>query len=185
MFLLALLLVALLVVCSESFVVGGNPRFAGVLRSSPFDNDSSGDLTVDELKAELEMRSIDYSNVITKNDLLRLLREARVTGKADPSIVDRWNELSTDDVIQDTIEDEDLQDLVGKDGNLPGGMSPEMMKQLAAEPELQQMLRDPTMQAIMKDVMQGGPDAIKKYLADADAMLMLQKLSGVLGKLMK
>jgi hypothetical protein len=39
------------------------------------------------------------------------------------------------------------------------------------------MLKDPKMQDMMSAVMGGGPDMMKKYLSDPDAMLLLQKLS--------
>ena len=44
------------------------------------------------------------------------------------------------------------------------------------------MLKDPKMQDIMKAVMTGGPDAIKKYLSDPDAILLLQRLTKAMEK---
>lgn len=76
-------------------------------------------------------------------------------------------------------------DAVGGDGTLPGGLDPAMMKALSTDPEIMLFLKDPKMQDIMKAVMQGGPEAMKKYLADPDAMLMLGKLSGVMEKVLK
>lgn len=45
-----------------------------------------------------------------------------------------------------------------------GGMSPNMMKALASDPEIIRMLRDKKMQDIMSAVMTGGPAAMKKVL---------------------
>ena len=46
-----------------------------------------------------------------------------------------------------------------------GGMSPELMKALASDPEIIRMLRDPKMQDIMSAVMTGGPKAMQKVCA--------------------
>jgi hypothetical protein len=44
------------------------------------------------------------------------------------------------------------------------------------------MLKDPKMQDMMSAVMGGGPEKMKKYLSDPDAMLLLQKLSAALNR---
>jgi hypothetical protein len=36
----------------------------------------------------------------------------------------------------------------------------------------------------MSAVMKGGPEAMKKYLSDPDAVMLLQNLSSVMGKVM-
>jgi hypothetical protein len=38
------------------------------------------------------------------------------------------------------------------------------------------------MQTMMKAVMTGGPDALKPYLGDPDAMILLQNLGTILSK---
>lgn len=45
------------------------------------------------------------------------------------------------------------------------------------------MLKDPKMQDMMSAVMGGGPEGMKKYLADPDAMLLIGKLSKALGRI--
>jgi hypothetical protein len=62
-------------------------------------------------------------------------------------------------------------------GSLPGGMDLTVMRALAKDPKIMGFLKDPKMQDIMKAVMQGGPGAMQKYLADPEAMSMLQALS--------
>ena len=47
-----------------------------------------------------------------------------------------------------------------------GGLPKEMIKALAGDKEIMNMLKDPKMQDIMKAVMTGGPTAMKKYLSD-------------------
>lgn len=44
------------------------------------------------------------------------------------------------------------------------------------------MLKDPKMQDMMSVVMGGGPEKMKKYLTDPDAILLLQKLSAALAR---
>lgn len=44
------------------------------------------------------------------------------------------------------------------------------------------MLKDPKMQDIMSSMMNGGPDAVKKYMADPDALMLLMKLSKALSR---
>ena len=60
-----------------------------------------------------------------------------------------------------------------------------MMKALASDPSIMQMLKDPKMQDIMKSVMTGGPEAMKKYLRDPDAIVLLNKLSASMQNLIK
>ena len=113
-------------------------------------------MSLDELKAELDLRQVDYSECITKGELANKLRSTRLSGKADPSIIDKFNEntdLDTNDFDPSLI---DLDSVTAKDGNLPGGLSPEVMKLMAADPEIMNMLKDPKMQEIMKAMMTGG-----------------------------
>lgn len=48
---------------------------------------------------------------------------------------------------------------------------------MASDPEIMLMLKDAKMQDIMKTMMEGGPEAMKKYMSDPDSMLLLDKLS--------
>jgi len=136
-------------------------------------------MSIDEIKAELDMRKVNYEDCLSKNELVTRLMESRVTGKADPEIL---KNLQDDPIDLDEVDDAVFDDVTAKDGSLPGGMSKEMLRALSSDPEIMKMLRDPKMQDIMQAVMSGGPDAIKKYMSDPDALLLLQKLSGVMGK---
>ena len=146
-------------------------------------NMKENDMTLDELKAELDMRGVDYSDCFTKNELAKRLGESRVTGKADPSIIDNFNQaLSASEdgegavIDENILNDIDTSELTAQDGSMPGGLPPEMMKAMASDPEIMNMLKDPKMQEIMKSMMSGGPEAMKKYMSDPDAVALLGKV---------
>ena len=44
-----------------------------------------------EIKAELELRRVDFSDCFDKESLALRLAEARASGKADPEILDKFN----------------------------------------------------------------------------------------------
>ena len=145
-------------------------------------------LSVDELKAELDMRGVDYEDCISKTELVSRLVESRATGKADTEILDdftskmgteKWVDLSS---VDDERMDAMMDDASGSDATLPGGLDPAVMKALARNPEIMRYLQDPKMQEIMKAVMSGGPDALKPFMGDPEAMKMLQALSEVINK---
>ena len=48
---------------------------------------SENQMSVDELKAELELRSVDFSDCMSKQDLAERLIQSRTFGKADPGIL--------------------------------------------------------------------------------------------------
>ncbi len=122
-----------------------------------------GSMTIDEIKSELEMRGVDYSNCLTKKDLLDLLNENRMLGRANPDVLKKFNELREDDFdVTGVMDSELIKDISAKDGTLPGGLPPEVMKALASDRDIVQMLRDPKMQDIMSAVMTGGPQALQK-----------------------
>lgn len=50
-----------------------------------------GKMRVAEIKAELSMRKVDFSDCFDKESLVNKLQEARMSGKADPSIIDEFN----------------------------------------------------------------------------------------------
>lgn len=54
-----------------------------------------GQLKVSEIKAELKMRGVNFSDCFDKDSLVERLREARSTGKADPSILDEFNKINS------------------------------------------------------------------------------------------
>ena len=142
-------------------------------------------MSVDELKAELEMRGVTYDDCISKTELVSRLVESRAKGKADPELLNKFKEIQedTDNLVDvDSLDDAYVNEALAGDNAMPGGMDPAMMKALASDPEIMNYLKDPKMQEIMQAVMTGGPDAIKKYLSDPDAMNMLQALSTALAK---
>ena len=46
---------------------------------------------VKDLKAELELRKVDTGGVMEKEELARLLADARASGRADPTLIDEFN----------------------------------------------------------------------------------------------
>lgn len=50
-----------------------------------------GKMRVSEIKAELDIRGIDYTDCFDKESLATRLRSARESGKANPSIIDKFN----------------------------------------------------------------------------------------------
>ena len=95
--------------------------------------------------------------------MLLKLKETRNSGKADTEILKKFNQIQGSEFNVDSILSDDILDNVtAKDGTLPGGMAPNMMKALASDTDIVNMLRDPKMQDIMSAVMTGGPDALKK-----------------------
>ena len=123
-------------------------------------------MNMDEIMAELDLRGVDYKDCFLKSDLVRRLTETRVTGKANPGILKKLNDGFTENPTSTSLDDDILDNLVAKDGRLPGGMSKDMMKALSGDPEIIAMLRDPKMQDIMGAVMTGGPEAMQKYISN-------------------
>ena len=159
-------------------------RLSTQLFSEPKPTFPEQQMTVDELKSELELRSVDYDDCISKNELVERLVTSRTTGKADKEILSKFNEFSTTegDMPPGALDDDMINQVKAKDGTLPGGLPPEMMKALSADPEIMTMLRDKKMQDIMAAVMEGGPDGMKKYLSDPDAMLLIEKLGKAISR---
>ena len=50
-----------------------------------------GKMRVSEIKSELSMRGVGFSDCFDKESLVERLEEARATGKADPSILETFN----------------------------------------------------------------------------------------------
>ena len=150
-----------------------------------FDDERVAEMTLDEIKAELEVRAVNYDDCFSKRELVQKLGQARREGKATPDLFNQFNELSNDDVIK-SLEDKDkVEEVLSKDGRLPGGLAPEVMKELSSDPEIMTMLRDPKMQDIMKAVMTGGPQGLQKYTADPDSILLLNSLSKAMERILK
>lgn len=126
-------------------------------------------MSIDEIKSELELRSVDYRDCISRRELVEKLVEARATGKADPKIIDKFNEqIQTAEVVDvSNIDEERFQQAKAQDGGLPGGLNADAIKALVGNPKIVQLLRDPKMQEMMRTVMTGGQEAFKKkYVAD-------------------
>ena len=83
------------------------------------------------------------------------------------------------------IDDEILSQAAGGDGTLPGGMPPDMLKQLMSSPELMVLMNDPKMQDVMKLMMTGGQDALEvAMIEDKETFELVTKLNEIMGKAM-
>lgn len=141
-----------------------------------------GQMRVSEIKAELKLRSVSFEDCFDKESLVQRLRSARSKGTADPSIVDTFNKSQTS---PPPLKDEDIEKVVGGDGKLPGGMSPDMLKQLMGNPELMSLIQSPKMQEAMKLMMTGGQEALEKKMAeDAEIREMVVKLNEIMASAM-
>lgn len=79
-------------------------------------------------------------------------------------------------------DDELLNQAVGNDGNLPGGLSPDQFKGLIENPEIMSMLQSTKMQEAMKVIMTGGQDELEQALAnDPELREMMGKLQTIMG----
>lgn len=85
-------------------------------------------MTLDELKSELDVRNVKYDDCFSKNELVQRLKDSRLSGKADPSIIDKFNTLEVDNSILN--DDEVMNQVKAQDGSLVGGLTPEQMKKL-------------------------------------------------------
>mmetsp|Transcript_29890 Transcript_29890/g.88835 ORF Transcript_29890/g.88835 Transcript_29890/m.88835 type:complete len:165 (-) Transcript_29890:482-976(-) len=57
------------------------------------EDEEPGKMRVSELKAELDLRGVDYSGCFDKESLAAKLLQARATGKANPDIIDDFNKM--------------------------------------------------------------------------------------------
>ncbi len=85
-------------------------------------------MTIDELKSELDVRNVKYDDCFSKTELVQRLKDSRLSGKADPSIIDKFNTLEIDDSILN--DDEVMNQVKAQDGSLVGGLTPEQLKKL-------------------------------------------------------
>merc|ERR1740121_765597 len=144
-----------------------------------------GNMRVSEIKSELNLRGVDYSDCFDKESLSKKLTDARINGKSDPSVLDKFNKQMLENNIKgkslSDINDEDISTIVGGDGNLPGGMSPDKLKNLLSNPELVAMLQSTKMQEVMKLSMTGGQDALQEAMnKDPEVKELVQKLNKVM-----
>ncbi len=144
-------------------------------------------MKVGEIKAELDLRKISYEGLFEKEELAKLLAGSRRAGRADPSLVDRFNQQSAEQAWQATPEttsqaaaDVDLNEATAADGTLPGGMSPDMLQAATQSPEIMALLRNPKLQQVMRTMMADGPEAASELLAaDAEARELLSKFQAL------
>lgn len=142
-------------------------------------------MKVSEIKAELDLRKVDYSDCFDKESLVERLEEARATGKADPTILEQFNKQNLEQTFSEdkvNISDEDIEKAVANDGNLPGGMSPEQLQKLANNPEIMTLLQSTKMQEAMTLMMTGGREELEKKLRDdPELQETVTKLNSILG----
>jgi len=150
------------------------------------DLDEPGTMRVKEIKSELSLRAINHSDCFDKESLVRRLREARVAGKADPSIIDQFNKQRLEDTFQERtleLDDDIIEQATAADGSLPGGISPDDLKELMANPELMALLQNPKMQDVMKLMMTGGQDSLEQMMQDDEEVYeVVTKLNGIMNE---
>lgn len=146
-----------------------------------------GKMRVSEIKSELEMRGVDYSDCFDKESLADRLVEARATGRANPQIIDKFNKAKLEQTFREEkfeIKDEDLKSMTANDGTLPGGLSPETFQKMVGNPELMALLQSTKMQEAMKTIMTGGPQELEEAMrADPELRETLGKLNEVMGEI--
>ena len=146
-----------------------------------------GQMKLSEIKSELDLRAVPYSDCFDRESLEIRLNEARCSGKADPSILDQFNkanEVAAKEGKSLEIDEGVLESALGGDGTLPGGMPPEMLQDMMSDPELIAMLRNPKMQEVMKLVMEGGQDAFEEATKGDEEMIeLVKKLNAIMGRL--
>lgn len=120
-----------------------------------------GEMRVSEIKSELSIRGIIFEECFDKESLVKKLEEARVYGKADPSLSDEFNSIE----LEAQAKEDDGENLVANDGNLSGGMSPEDLQKLMANPEIMTLLQSQKMQEAMNLMMTGGREDLEKAMA--------------------
>lgn len=78
-----------------------------------------------------------------------------------------------------------MEDAIGGDGTLPGGMPPDMLKQLVSNPELMALMSNPKMQDVMKLMMTDGQEALEKEMQnDKEVYEIVTKLNEIMGSSM-
>jgi len=188
-------------------------RFMSTDGNSRIEQLRESKMNVDELKAELDVRGVDYSDCISKNELVTRLVESRATGRvANPdALFDKLNDAininnnnnnnvdsssssssgsgsssnNSNKNTNEVLDSEALNEAVAGDGALPGGLDPALMKKLSSDPEIVNFLRDPLMLEILKATMQEGPDAVKRYMSNPQAIILLDKLGKAMARAQK
>lgn len=134
--------------------------------NSSQEEEEPGRMRVLEIKSELDLRGVDYSDCFDKENLAQKLVQARASGKADPSIIDQFNKQLENNDLKDglTIDSDIIEEAVASDGTLPGGMPPDMLNKLMSNPELVGLMSNPKLQEVMKLMMTGGQDALEREM---------------------
>jgi hypothetical protein len=146
-----------------------------------------GKMRVSEIKAELDLREVSYTDCFDKESLVQRLQEARATGKADPSILQKFNKQNLEQQFSEDkvdLRDEDIDAAVANDGTLPGGLTPDMFKKLTSNPEIMSLLQSTKMQEAMTLMMTGGRDELEtKLKEDPELQETVQKLDSIMKSL--
>ena len=141
-------------------------------------------MRVSEIKAELNLRGIDYTDCFDKESLAARLDEARATGEADPKIIEKFNKQKIESVFSEEkveMDDSDIEAAVATDGTLPGGLTPDQFKMLTGNPEIMALLQSTKMQEAMSLMMTGGRDELEKKLKeDPELQETVQKLDEIM-----
>lgn len=139
-----------------------------------------GTMKTSEIKAELKLRGVDFRDCFDKQSLAQRLRDARSTGRADPSIIREFNKNKGNKL---DLDDETLEKAVGGDGTLPGGMPPDMLKKLMSNEELMKLMSNPKMQEVMAMMMTGGQETLTKaMIEDREVYEIVTTLNQIMGK---
>lgn len=163
--------------------------------AAPGDDDENDDeevepgkMRVSEIKAELDLREVAYVDCFDKESLVQRLQEARATGKADPSILQRFNKQKLEKQFNEEkrveLRNEDIDAAVANDGTLPGGLTPDTFKKLTGNPEIMLLLQSTKMQEAMTLMMTGGRDELERKMKDdPELQETVQKLDGIMKSL--
>ena len=96
------------------------------------------------------------------------------------SIIIKADEVVLNEAL--ALDDELIGKAAGGDGTLPGGMPPDMLKNLVSNPELMALMQNPKMQDVMKMMMTGGQEALEKAMKeDNEIYEIVTKLNSVMG----
>ena len=96
-----------------------------VVEIGPTDDDVEpplpGQMKISEIKAELDMRKVSYTDCFDRDSLELRLNDARRAGKADPSIIDQFNKRNLEANVKGEsfeVSDTVLESSVANDGTL-------------------------------------------------------------------
>lgn len=96
-----------------------------VVEIGPTDDDVEpplpGQMKISEIKAELDMRKVSYTDCFDRDSLELRLNDARKSGKADPSIIDQFNKRNLEANVKGEsfeVSDTVLESSVANDGTL-------------------------------------------------------------------